>query len=101
MPSSLDERRHTEGLISVAAVAASTLASIIHLRFDPLVNPDGIAYLLAAQAWLDSGYAAATSVYPLPIYSVLIAALHSITGLSLLTSAHCLDALLIAALIVG
>ncbi len=60
-----------------------------------------MVYLLAAQAWLDAGYVAAATMYPLPVYSILIASVHSITGLALLTSAHCLDIALIAGLIVG
>ncbi len=101
MPRRINEPGDTERLISAAAAVASVVASLVHLHFDPLVNPDGIAYLLAAQAWLDAGYAGAASVYPLPIYSILIAAVARLSGWSLLTSAHCLDVVSIALLIVG
>jgi hypothetical protein len=95
-----DSRRH-ERLIGLAGVLASIAASLVHLHFDPLPNPDAITYLLAAQAWLDHGYAAAAAIYPSPNYSVAIAWLHSVTGWSLLTSAHVLDAVILAALVVA
>ena len=79
----------------------SFVLSVIHLAFDPVPNPDGVVYLLAAQAWLDDGYGGAAAIYPLPVYSILIASVHAVSGLGLLTSAHCLDAVLIAASIVG
>ncbi len=101
MPQLPNDRRFAELMISAGAVIVSIAFSIIHLIFDPLLNPDGVIYLLAAQAWLDEGYAAAAAIYPLPVYSILIALVHSIGGASLLISAHCLDAVLIAALIVG
>jgi hypothetical protein len=95
-----DPRRH-ERLIGLAGVLASLAASLVHIHFDPLPNPDAVTYLLAAQAWLDDGYAAAAAIYPSPNYSVSIAWLHSATGWSLLTSARCLDALILAALVVA
>jgi hypothetical protein len=101
VPELPNDRRLAEVTISIGAVLASIAFSITHLALDPLPNPDGVVYLLAAQAWLEDGYAAAAATYPLPIYSILIACVHSASGLSLLTSAHCLDAALIAGLIVG
>lgn len=101
VPQLPNDRRFAELAISAGAVILSISFSIIHLIFDPLLNPDGVIYLLAAQAWLDQGYGAAAAIYPLPVYSVLIASVHSISGASLLMSAHGLDAALIAALIVG
>ena len=101
MPALPNDRRLAEVTISICAVLASIAFSITHLALDPLPNPDGVVYLLAAQAWLDDGYTAAAATYPLPIYPILIAWVHSGSGLSLLTSAHCLDAALIAGLIVG
>ncbi len=101
MPQLPNDRRFAELMISAGAAIVSIAFSIIHLLFDPLLNPDGVIYLLAAQAWLDEGYAAAAAIYPLPVYSILIAFVHSIGDASLLISAHCLNAVLIAALIVG
>jgi hypothetical protein len=101
VPALPNDRRFAEVTLSIGAVLASIAFSITHLALDPLPNPDGVVYLLAAQAWLDDGYAAAAATYPLPIYSILIAWVQSASGLSLLTSAHCLDAALIAGLIVG
>jgi len=86
---------------SIVGALVSLLWSALHLRFDPLLNPDAVVYLMTAQAWLDAGYAAAAAIFPLPFYPMLIAGVHTITGFDLLTSAHCLDAGLIAILIVG
>ena len=96
-----NDRQVAELAIGIGAVLVSVAFSLIHLVFDPLPNPDGVVYLLAAQAWLDAGYADAAEIYPLPLYSILIASVHAISGLPLLTSAHCLDGALIAGLIVG
>lgn len=85
----------------VAAIFASITYSAIRLAFDPLINPDAVLYLLVAQAWLDGGIAAATQFDTRPFYSLLIAALHWLTGLPLLISAHLLDAGLIALLTVS
>lgn len=86
---------------SIVGALVSLIWSVLHLRFDPLLNPDAVVYLVTAQAWLDAGYAAAAAIFPLPFYPMLIASIHTVTGLDLLTSAHCLDAALIAILIVG
>ena len=101
MHRSTDERQSAEFRISLAAALASVVLSIVHISFDPLPNPDGVVYLLAAQAWLDSGYSAAASVYSRPLYSILIAWVHGLSGMDLLTSARCLDTVLIACLIVA
>jgi hypothetical protein len=93
--------RLTGRQVSVAAVVASFVYSALHIFIDPLPNPDAVPYLLAAQAWLDDGYAAAAAMYPLPYYSILVAALHALTGFSLSASAHWLDATLIAVLVVA
>ncbi len=97
----LDVSRWTSRQISVAAVVASFVYSAIHIFVDPLLNPDAVPYLLAAQAWLDNGYAAAVAMYPLPYYSIVVAAVHTLTGFGLSKSAHWLDATLIAALVVA
>ncbi len=95
------DRKSTELYISAGAALASLVLSVIHLHFDPLPNPDAVGYLGAAQAWLDAGPSAAAAVYPLPLYSILIGSLHALTGFSLLTSAHCFDAVCIALLVVA
>lgn len=66
------------------------------------MNPDGVLYLLIAQRWLDEGFGAVSAAtLPMPFYSMSIAVVHLSTGLSLLTSARCLNAALIAILVVG
>jgi hypothetical protein len=96
-----NDRQIVELEIGIGAVLASVALSMLHLVFDPLPNPDGVIYLLAAQAWLEAGYGGAAAIYPLPFYSILIASVHALSGLPWLTSAHCLNGALIAGLIVG
>ena len=87
--------------VAVLALIASLAMSALHVWLDPLMNPDGVIYLLAAEAWLSDGYAAAAAMFPIPAYSVLIGVMHELSGLGLLASAQCLNALLVALLIVG
>jgi hypothetical protein len=87
--------------VGVFALIASVAESALHVWLDPLMNPDGVIYLLAAQAWLDNGYAAAAAAFPIPTYSILIGEVHQLSGLSLLASAQCLNAMLVALLVVG
>ena len=88
--------------IGIVAGLASLTFSAVHLWFDPLLNPDGVVYLLMAQRWLDEGYGDfSAATLPMPFYSMSIAVVHSLTGLSLLTIARCLNAGLIAMLVVG
>jgi hypothetical protein len=101
MPLAPNDVRRKEQLIGLLAVLASLAASQLHWQFDPLLNPDGVAYLLAAQAWLDKGLSAAAAIYPSPVYSMLIALTHRSLGLDLLTSAHYLDAAALAALAIA
>jgi hypothetical protein len=79
----------------------SLLYSLLRLWLDPLINPDAVYYLIAAEAWLDNGVDAALAIYWRPFYSILIGGFALISGLSTLASAHVVDALFAATLLVA
>jgi hypothetical protein len=89
--------RHTHLLLVAASCALSALA----ILRDPLINDDGVLYLVLAQTLERDGLEAALALFGWPWYSVLIAALHGLTGLSLVVSAHLLDTALLALLALG
>ena len=81
------------------AVIISILFSYLAIILDPIVNPDGILYLVTAEKYLINGIAGASKVYEWPFYSIAIAIIHQISGCSLLWCAHLLNAILLAALV--
>ena len=74
-------------------LAALTLAlfAFANLR-SPLVNEDGVLYLLLAERIGNEGLSSAFALYDRPFYPWLISAIHAVSGLSLTHSALCLDA---------
>lgn len=74
-------------------LAALTLAlfAVANLR-SPLVNEDGVLYLLLAGRIGPEGLSSAFALYDRPFYPWLIATIHAASGLSLTHSAVCLDA---------
>lgn len=68
---------------------------------DPLVNEDGVLFLVQAEAILSGGMASALQVFGLSLYSVLIAGVQVLTGLGSMASAQLLDASLLALLTVS
>lgn len=88
--------RHFFVLVALASLALSGLA----ILRDPLINDDGVLYLVVAQSITERGFAGAFEIYDKPFYSMLIAALHGLSGISLLGSAHLLDAFFMAVLAV-
>ena len=87
--------------LGAIGVIVSLLYSLLRLWIDPLFNPDAVYYLIAAEAWLESGVAAALEIYWRPFYSILIGGFALISGLSTLASAHVIDALFAATLLVA
>ena len=98
MPSSRNENQLYFNLLLIAASFA--LSALAVLR-DPVINDDGVFYLMLAQQVADRGVGAAFALFDRPLYAILIAALHQSSGLSLLASAHVLDAALLALLVVS
>lgn len=62
--------------------------SLTTILYDPLINKDGIFYLLVAQSYLDSGFSAAVDAYSWPFFSILFASLHKISAIPLTISGH-------------
>lgn len=82
-------------------VLLSCLYSALRLWADPLFNPDAVFYLVAAEAWIENGVGGAMDIYWRPFYSILIGSLAMASGLSTVASAHVLDALMGAGLLVA
>ena len=87
--------------LGAIGVVVSLLYSLLRLQFDPLINPDAVYYLIAAEEWIENGVDAALAIYWRPFYSILIGGFALITSLSTLASAHVIDALFAAALLVA
>ena len=92
-----ENQRHFHLLLIAASCALSALA----ILRDPIINDDGVFYLMLAHEAADKGIAAAFALFELPFYAILIAGLHQLSGLSLLASAHLLDAALLALLVLS
>ena len=73
------------------AALALALFAFANLR-SPLVNEDGVLYLVLAERIGNEGLSSAFALYDRPFYPWLIAAIRAVSGLSLTHSALCLDA---------
>ncbi len=92
--------REHAGLLAVAA-AASLVLSALSVYLDDVINNDGVEYLRAAREFLDGNWSSAFRVYKWPFYSALIATVAGVTGFDLELSAHVLNAVLTAVLVVA
>jgi hypothetical protein len=81
---------------AAAAFAASLALSVPVAVRRPLVNNDGVFYLLAADAFTRDGFAVAGSTYGWPFHPILIALAASLLGCSTETAARIVAALLLA-----
>ncbi len=81
--------------IYIIAILFSLLLSFIGFTqwFTPDIGVDGVLYLRCAAAYNQGGLKAAMALYQWPFYSIIIAHLHQL-GLSYITAARLLDALL-------
>jgi hypothetical protein len=79
-------------------VAANIALSVWAIRLDPVINNDGVTFLGLAQWILAGNWQAAFDYYNWPFYSIFIAAVASITSLSIEHSAHLLNSLFIISL---
>ncbi len=75
------------------AVCGSLLLSAWANYIDDIINNDGIEYIRAAAAMLQGDWASALHTYKWPFYSLTIAFTSLISGLSLTTSAHVVNAI--------
>ena len=85
---------------ALLAGIVSLLLSIWTMALGNAANNDGVLYLLTAEAWLSGGWTAASTAYPWPFYSILIAELSRL-GLSLELSAWMLNVMAMMALASG
>ena len=81
---------------AIAAAIGSVALSAIVLVRRPLVNNDGIYYLLAAEAYARDGFGAARAVYLWPFYSVLVSWVAAALRLSTEAAAQLTGAVLLA-----
>ena len=89
-----DHRLHAP---AVAAALGSALLSAAVLLRRPLVNNDGVYYLLAAEAFARDGLDAARATYPWPFFSVLVAGVAALLRLPVEVAAQVTCAALLAA----
>lgn len=82
--------------IYVTTFSVSIIFSLLATATEPLINHDGIWYISAAKAYLYEGFGAAVEVFYWPFYSILIAGVHQLVGLSLEHAAHLINAILAA-----
>ncbi len=88
-------------LLNASVVLASLVLSALAVFRNPLINADGIRQLMLAREAVASGIVTSVGSFTFPLYPLLIAALHRMSSLSLLTSAQLLDAALLALLTVN
>ena len=91
-----------KNLILIAITAFfSALLSIWSVYVDPIINMDATLYLSAAQEFTNGKIENAFALYKWPFYSALIAGIHSLSGLSLQSSAHLINGVLQAITSIG
>lgn len=87
--------------LSLAVLAASLALSVWAVWIDDVVNWDGVDYLRAASALAAGDAGAAFAIHKWPLYPALIAGMHIATGLPMEISAHVVNALLTALLMLS
>lgn len=97
----LGSRSENQRHLYLLLIAASCALSALAILRDPIVNDDGVFYLVLAREAADQGIAAALALFDRPLYPILIAGLHQLSGLPLLASAHLLDTALLALLVLS
>lgn len=85
----------------VAAVLGSLALSLAAVWQDPVINRDGVLYLLAARLLAAGDWQAALALHPLPGYPLLLAGASLLPGLGAESAAHGVNAALSAGLAAG
>ncbi len=80
-----------ERLLSINVVLLFLLSLVIIFLQHGEINRDGIMYLTQSQYIVEGNWDKAMSVYSWPFFSILIAGLHQLTGLSLQYAAHMIN----------
>ncbi len=87
--------------IALASLVASLMLSAWSVYADPVINHDGVRYLLAATDFTEGNWGAGLELYRWPFYSLLIATTSKLTSLSPEYSAHLVNAGLFYMLTLG
>lgn len=82
--------------IAVVVSLAMTGAAVLQ---DAMLNADGVLYLLAAESLSKGDLATALALSELPLYSLLVSAMHDATGLGFESAAYLVNALLQALIV--
>ncbi len=75
------ENENGQRIVYVSVFVGSLLIAAWSRFIDPVINPDGVKYLLAAEAFLRGDYAAGFDAYKWPVYSLTIALITKVTQL--------------------
>ena len=75
---------YSDGRLSAKLIALINFTlSLWLITFDPVLSKDAITYLLAAEAYIESGMTASLEAYSWPFFPVLFATIHQITFIPL------------------
>ncbi len=85
----------------LVACVLSVLVSLIIFSHQHITDVDGFLYLRAARAYLQQGYDASVAIYRWPLYSLLVAYTHKLTGLNVFLSAYLLNVMLSTLLVIS
>lgn len=80
----------------LAAGVGSAILSLVAFLPRPLVNNDGVLYLVAAEAYARDGFGAARAIHGWPFHSILIAGVAAVLPISTESAARVTGALLTA-----
>lgn len=80
--------------IRIFTAIVSLLFSLIAFEVDELINSDGVLYMNMARAFLEEGLGGSAQLYNWPFFSIVVSALHLLTGLSLETSGELVNVIL-------
>lgn len=83
------------------AIVASLVISAWCVYADPVVNNDGILYLLVAEEMIRGNWGEALDLYKWPFYPALIALVSGPIGVQVESAAHIVNALLVTAIVVA
>ena len=79
--------------IYLTTIIVGTLLSIYAVKATDVINNDGILYIYTANAFLEGGFSKAMTVFSWPLFSMMIAWFHTLTGADMETSAYAVNAL--------
>ncbi|MCK9469284.1 MAG: hypothetical protein M0Q49_07690 [Porticoccaceae bacterium] len=68
------------------AAVLSLLVSAWLIALDPVLDNDGVLYLVAAETFVAEGFLASVDIYQWPFLQLLIGSLHALTGLETVTA---------------